>query len=265
MRKRMVTRAFVIAAAAGAIALAAAVGQASPARGSAGADCSSLRNVDAFTGWVSESVGTAASGTEDPTGDLTIQIAAVAVHVRLNLNDKHHAGHIYSFGGGMSGGHVSVADSYADTGGNYFGDLKYGGSLTASGGGNAELLIDFHTCRYKLWAAFIVDGTYTGDPEVDYGHELSFGATSSDGHLTQNLTAHNSEMLDTYADCRDPFASAGGCAQLYDAWMPELILLTECHTTNTSVCQPQDNNPKFTTPASFTLSLKPVFAKKKKK
>ncbi len=267
MRKRLVSRGLVVAVLAGAMSLAAASSHASPARGSASA-CSSLRNVVAFDGQASVTGGASASGSEDPAGTLTIELVRSAQKVHVHLADKRHEGNYYKFNGHASGGHVVVADVYGDTGGDYQGELNYNqplGHLPAgSSAGAAVLGIDFSHCAYKFDITFGVQAAYTGDHEADFGHFVTFGATTDASFLPKNLHVHGAAVLKTFPHCEQRLAGNAGCAETYGEWMPELILLDECHTTNTSECSITDTNPALDTPTHFTWSLKPVFKKGKK-
>jgi hypothetical protein len=260
---------FLVASLAAAIAIAVAVGHASPARGSAATECPSLRNVVAFDGHVSETIGEALSGADGGEGDLNIQLGRVASNVHIHLANKRHPGTpgapLYVFSARVSGGHVSIDDVYEDTGADYAGELKYEGAVSPHSGGGS-LVIDRRSCTYKLNVGFVFEATYTGDPEVDRGHLVTFGASDSGAHIfAPNLGLGGGVAfrgaLAPQPGC-DPVL-AEPCAYLSSDWMPELLELYECGTTDLTNCAITDDEPHFKTPATFTWTLKPVYKKGK--
>lgn len=266
--KRIGPRVFLVASLAAAIGVAVAAGHAPSARGSAAAGCPSLRNVVAFDGHVSETIGEAFSGADGGDGTLTIQLGRVARNVHIHLGDKRHPRNAtyYVFSGRTSGGHVSIDDVYEDTGLDYAGELKYDSAVSPNSGGGV-LVIDRRSCTYKLNVGFVFAATYTGDPEVDRGHLVTFGAsTSPDVHIfAPSLGLHGGTLfrgpLAPQPAC-DPLL-ADACAYLYSEWMPELLELYECGTVDLTNCSLADDDPHFKTPATFTWTLKPVYKKGK--
>lgn len=263
MGKRIGPRVFLVASLAAAIGLAVAAGHAPSARGSAAAQCPSLRNVVAFDGQVSETIGESVSGSDGTGGTLTIQLGRVARNVHLHLGEKRHpVGPFYVFSGRARGGHVSTDDVYQDTE-DYAGELKYDGAVRPYSGGGT-LVIDHQFCTFSLSVGFVFGATYTGDPEVDRGHLVTFGASTS----PLPISAHHLSLLGgtRFSGPLAPRPACDAvlvdpCAYLHSDWMPELIELFECGTIDLTNCSIADDDPQFKTPATFHYSLKPVYKK----
>jgi hypothetical protein len=268
--KRIGPRVFSVASLGAAITIAVAVGHASPARGSAATECPSLRNVVAFDGHVSETIGEAFTGSDGGGGTLTVQLGRVARNVHIHLADKRHrstpGAPYYEFSGRTSGGNASIDDVYEDTGADYAGELKYEGAVSPAGAGvgGAVLVIDRRSCTYRLNVGFVFVATYTGDPEVDRGHLVTFGvSTSPDAHLSgPHLALYGGIAFNGPQPGCDPLLP-DACAYLHSGWMPELIELYECGTTDLTNCAISDDDPHFKTPATFSWTLKPVYKKGK--
>jgi hypothetical protein len=259
MRIRLAVAALVLAAI--------AASGASTAGGAAKA-CPSLQNVVGFQGVVSLSVGAAASGgVGNYPGTETIQLASAVTQTRLHLFAKHHFGPIYSFNGPSTGGRVEVADSFDDTADDYHGDLKHDGPPTGRPAG--LVIINFVTCLYKVAFGGGTGAEYTGDPEIDPGPTVTFGADSADKALPEDLKLHGSDSPDTTPDCDlSDILSTPSCSYLGGGWLTDLVELILCGNSDPGAdvtCKPDAVGLNLGTPAQFSWSLTPVFKKGKKK
>jgi hypothetical protein len=259
----------VLAPAAVVIAVSAATSNASTAARSSG--CPSFEHVIGFTGVVSLKAGAVANGSSGPSGTETIQLAR-ALQLHIHTVGKRHDGRYYIFGGlhGLraTSGKVMVDDYLQDTGPrDAEGELKYNRSAagqTFLGG----MGIDRDVCEYRLAVDASVSPTYQGSPEIDPAHLVSFGAWSSVIPVPHDLKLHwvGSQSFHTHADCPDliyHIHDALGCAYVNSGWMPDLIELLECGSTDINRVDPSgaclnNENPDLKTPASLSWNLKPI-------
>jgi hypothetical protein len=236
---------------------------------SASADCVSLRNVQAFTGHVTEVVGAAASGEWPDGGSETIQLGHVVHKVHLTLLHKTHTGPLISYDGPASGGNVEVDDLYSDSSNDYAGEITYNGPVMsptraatgASGSGGLGIAHD--QCKYKLNVGIYVRGKYQGDPEVDLGHWAWLGAFSSTEHLPDSLYLHGEWDAEAKSDFpENPQSFYKGALSLSSPWMPDLELLLQCNSpVPNDNCYMPDAESQLGTPSSFSWHLRPVFKK----
>jgi hypothetical protein len=254
------------------LAASAATSNASTAARSSG--CPSFRNVLGFTGTLSLTSGAAASGQSGPSGTETIQLGRV-MHVHANIPFKSHVGRYYLFGGlhgvHTTGGTIMVDDYLQDTGPrDAEAELKYNRSAAGQfflGG----VGIDRDVCEYRLVIGVVLGATYQGSAEVDLGHLVTFGAWSRDFSVPHDLTLHwvGSQTLPTHPDCPDVIQhihDAVGCATVNSGWMPDLIELFECGSTDINAVDPtgaclNDENPDLKTPSHLSWNLKPILKK----
>lgn len=248
---------------------------------SASADCASLRGVEAFKGYVSETVGAADSASYpaiEGGGTQTVQLGRFIGAAKVHYGDKKDipegagAGHEKKIGelfnGRINGGNVMTDDVFEDTGtGDLKGELKYSGPLINDGGANANgggLLLDRRECSYKLGAHFFFEAEYSGDPHADLGHWVSMGAFSSTKSIPENLKLDGHiDLLPRLDFPNEP--TEGGAIVLDSPWMGDLITLFECESPEPTGNCIDNPNPEFQTPAFFSWHLRPVFEKKPKK
>jgi hypothetical protein len=234
----------------------------------ASASCPSLRHVKAFKGHVTEKVGAAASGNypqNEGGGTQTIQLGRAVVGADMHLGDKHRNPVGYDFNGRISGGKAIVADVYDDTGLDYHGELKYNGPVPKSGGPDAAgavLGLDRKSCHYKLAVSFAIFAHYQGDPEVNFGQLVSFGAFSETKNIPNDLKLGGEAQVKPHPDFPDhPVFLKKASIALDGAWMPDLITLVNCGSPIPVGDCNDIENPQFDTPASISWHLHPVFKK----
>jgi hypothetical protein len=240
----------------------------------ASADCPSFQHVKAYTGRVSENVGAVASGdypASEGGGTQTIQLGRSVVGARVHFEKKtHHPNGDYSFDGPLNGGQVILDDVYEDTGTDYHGELKYNGPVINEEGLNDNFgglgLMRRPKCRYKLAFNFLFYAKYQGDPEVNYGQLIGFGAFSTTNPIPKDLKLKGNAQVLPHPDYEpdNPWEWNKALVALNSPWMPDLITLVDCGSpVPLDPNCPGDGppNPQFDTPASISWHLDPVYEK----
>ncbi len=227
--------------------------------------CPSLAGVTAFDGHATMNAGAAGGGADPDTGGTeTIQLGEFAQGLNLKLRDKIRGsigGHrVTEFIGTVTGGTLKADDTFDDTGDDAQGELTYDGSVPKNHG-TATLYLAQNPCEYKLWVGFgDISGTYDGDPDINPG-DISGWAGSSGVGIPNDLKLNGNEMPEFIPTCRTFFlVFQDGCAGLDSGWLSDLIRLYQCHTLDTSGCNPNDEESIGT--GSLSWSLRPTYVKK---
>ncbi len=240
-----------------------AVGAVMPAGASA---CASLAGVKSFHGSAQMAFAVAATGEDPGQGGIeTITLNRVATGLKVNLDEKDLGRKDTLFDGKVSGGNVSVADTFNNTGDGFTGQETYNGPVTNDlpGYGAAFLAIDHRksTCRYAVVIGYGATTEFSGDEEVKPPPTVGASASSGPVPIPDTLKLSDSRSLPAYLSCADETIPEA-CFDFGGGWMSEFATLALCHSVEAVNCS-NDTEPVGT--ASFSWNLSPTFERHHRK
>ncbi len=240
-----------------------AVCAAMPAGASA---CASLAGVKSFHGSAQMAFAVAATGEDPGEGGIeTITLNRVATGLKVNLDDKDLGKKDTLFDGKVSGGNVSVGDTFNNSDDGFTGQETYNGPVTNSlpGYGSAFVTIDHrkNMCRYAVVIGYGATTEFSGDEEVK--PPPTVGATASSGPVPvpDSLQLSDSRSLPAYLSCANETVPEA-CFDFGGGWMTEFATLALCHSVEAVNCS-SDTAPVGT--ASFSWNLSPTFERHHRK
>ena len=205
---------------------------------------------------------------EDPGegGIETITLNRVATGLKANLDDRERrARRTPPFIGRVSGGTVSVGDSFNNSGDGFTGQESYNGPVTNSlpNYGTADVIINHRasTCRYDVTVGYGVMTEFSGDEEVKPPPPVGASAASGPVPVPDSLKLSDSRTLPASLSCADETVPEA-CYDFDGGWVTEFATLALCHSVEAVNCS-SDTEPVGTAVLSWSLS--PTFERHHRK
>jgi len=228
--------------------------------------CASVASVKSFHGKAQfMNFSETASGQDaGGGGNTTIDLDRIATSLQVDLtrNKLLSRKGIVAFTGTASG-HVSVNDSYQDTGNAHSGAEHYSGPLKnkSPNSGKAWLYFDTRTCTYQAEAGFNVKTTFSGDDAVRPSATVIGLAYGNARHTPASLKLAGAESPHAYyPSCpRTSIVTGHSCYVLSGGWAGDFAILAQCHSLGGN-CGLNDQQPVGN--ATFAWNLKPTYKKK---
>lgn len=222
--------------------------------------CSSLANVKSFSGHAGLRFNATASG-EDPGngGTETIALSRQASSVEIHLTHRKLSGGYALFTGKVSGGTVTVDDTFVDTGSTLSGKETYSGPLTNKppNYGTAFLALDQSTCSYQLTLGYGVATNFQGDEQINPGTSAGASAYSEMEAIPKDFHLIGGAGPDADINtCPDPRTTKMSCYDFGGGFAVDFGTLFECHSVVASSCESGGQIPGST---SFIWVLLPTY------
>ena len=175
---------------------ASAVALAAPSAASA---CPSLKHVKSFHGHASIRFSGTASGEDQSSGGSeTVTLHHKVAQAQIKLTDFAREPGRILVAGTVSGGTVTVNDSYDNTGSDTQGSETYSGPINDPIGTGVELVVDRQTCRWKLGVSVQVKGVSFKGDTANPGTAIYQDADSKWHDISNSLHAVSSDTDHVY-------------------------------------------------------------------